>query len=191
MAEKQPQVSSTVSGTSELAMTSASLGIRWHFARSWASLLTLRAEANNAGTQPAVTAATSTRLLLLQCHRDASPAKSLRASPRKGALPKTGKSRGLLLVSRERETLQEQWVSAHSLVGRTSCSAPGSCAIFCSVWISKLFDYASVSGAKGKNFSILGSLFSNGHDWFFRFFTHSAAASESWSQTQLWPYALC
>lgn len=125
------------------------------FAHSWASLWTQcrHPTSRNCCSQHRA-------VLLLQRQRDAAPAKSRQASPRKGALPKTGKSRGLPLMCRERNS-QEQWVSAHSLVGRTSCSASGSCAALCSVWISKFFDYSSVSGAEGENFIILGSLFSD------------------------------
>lgn len=173
MAKKRPQVSSTASGTSELAVTSVSLGIGWHFACSWASLLPPRAGANNVGTQAAVTAASQ--------HQAAAAAASEPRFPcQSPALPKTRKSRGLPLMCRER-----QRACARSLVGRTSCSAPGSRAAFCSVWISKLFNYFSASGAKGKNFIILGSLFSDGQVCFPNFFTHSVAASAFTARVKL------
>lgn len=162
MAEKQPQVSSTVSGTSELAMTSAPLGIHWHFAHSWASLLTLRAEANNAGTQPAVTAASQRRAAAAAASQGCFSCQIPVGISQGRHFPKPARAEDFLWCA-ERETFQEQWV-------------PGSCAAFHSVWISKLFNF-SWFGAKGKNFIILGSLFSDGQGCFFHFFTDSVTVS--------------
>lgn len=111
--------------------------------------------------------------------------------PGKVHFPKPARAEDFLWCA-ERGTLQEQWVSTHFLVGWTSCSAPGSCAAFCSVWVSKLFDYSSVLGQR-ERISLYGEFILRCPGLFFSFL-HWFCYCEcfgSRSQTQLWPYALC
>lgn len=172
-------------------MTSASLGIRWRFACSWASLLTLRAEANNVVTQPAINAARECWATAAAasggCFSSQTPRVPL---PRRMRIPEQASVNGFLWCAK-RSTLQVRLVSAPFLVRRASCSAPGSFAAFWSMWISKLFNYCSFAGAevRGEKPTLLGSLFSDGQACFASFVSSLCCCEcfESWSQTQLWP----